>query len=471
MGDHGTVQDLATEWALLLEWLHERAFLTAWRIDRDGEWPMQIVEAERLAGGPWPQQLRNWFWLVGGEGPVDRTRRLIPGFELFSMSEAVLRRAFALSATSWAGADPSEPVGSAGEDSTAFLAEFVPVASDGEHRDIVVDLRPGPAQCSVVVVTDGVTSYATGPSWPSLAALVSDLRGALDDGAPFLDAVPEVVGGMELVWRLADEEAAPPEQGIVAAMGRAFRGRQEPPGPEEYDEAARELDWNAGPDAMVEWDPTLSTDYDGPDLTTVWTAYRAWLEEHAPASAAEVRTTGATPAEVAAAEAATAVEWTDELRTWFTLQGGSLLSATHRVLDGYDLVDLEGSLAHRAMGLEVQASADADADAAEYGFDDEEDPDHVDEAGTMSAGFIAEFVVIGDSHARSELVVDLRPGPLRGCVLYHEWEDGGATRPDLGWPSIAAKLWDLLGAVRDGRPSRDGAFPVITPDGFLDWSY
>jgi cell wall assembly regulator SMI1 len=469
-------QDLATEWALLLEWLHERAFRTAWRTDTDGDWPMEIVQAERLAGGPWPHELRSWFWLHAGEQDVERSRRLIPRFELLGLSDAVVRRSFALSTSG----PMTGPGGVAGEDTSTFCAELVPVAGDGDHRHLVVDLRPGPAQGSVVVLVDGVgTSYATGPSWPSLAALVADLRRALRDGLPFLDATPEVVAS-EVVWQLGDEEQRPtgltpvsdaPERAFIVEMGRAaFVGRHEPPGPEEYDEAAQMLDWDAGPDAAGEWDPTLNTDYDGPDVVTVWRAFRSWLEEHAPASAADVSTTGATPAQVAAAEAETGLEWTDELRTWFTLHGGSAIGATRWILDGCDILDLETALTHRTMSLEVQASADEDA--AEYGFPDEpEDPDHVDEAGTMSAGFVREFVVIGNSHARSELVVDLRPGPLRGCVLDHEWEDGGATRPDLGWPCIAAKLWDLLGAVQDGRPARDGAFPVVTPDGFLDWTY
>ena len=42
-----------------------------------------------------------------------------------------------------------------------------------------------------------------------------------------------------------------------------------------------------------------------------------------------------------------------------------------------------------------------------------------------------------------------------------------------GWRpwGMTTKLSDLLVAVRDGRPARDGAVPVVTPDGFLDWTY
>jgi hypothetical protein len=65
-----------------------------------------------------------------------------------------------------------------------------------------------------------------------------------------------------------------------------------------------------------------------------------------------------------------------------------------------------------------------------------------------------------------------RPGTGFTRVMTHEWEDGGATRPDLGRPSIAAMLWDHLEALH-GRPSARllGADPVVTDDGVLDWTF
>jgi cell wall assembly regulator SMI1 len=485
MGDNGETQDLATEWGLLLEWLHEHAFLTAARIDQEGSWPMETVEAERITGVAWPYELRTWFWLHDGDrDDVAPRSLLLPGWQLLGLTDAVLEHSLARAASDQLpGMAPPRVAGGAGapqvgDDPVGFVPELIPVARDLSGRLLVVDLRPGAGLGSVRVHTQNHGDPGAGPVWPDLASMVSDLRHALRDGTPFLGAVLQDVGA-ELVWRLASEgasdgaglsaaadgSAGPSGFGVV--FGRASAGRREPPPPEEYDEAARMLAWESSDDGAPEGDFALGTDYDGPDLRTVWREMLSWLEEHAPASAALVNTPGAAPAEIASAEAGTGLEWTDELRTWFTLQGGTSPASTYELLDGYEIVDLATSLTVRAMALEVQARVDQERDQDE--LDDEgQEPA---EAGTGCWGFDSAFVVIGDSHTLSLLVVDLRPGPLRGCVLEHQWEDGGATRPDLGWPCIAAKLWDLLCAAREGRAARDGAVPVITPDGRLDWTY
>jgi hypothetical protein len=146
-----------------------------------------------------------------------------------------------------------------------------------------------------------------------------------------------------------------------------------------------------------------------------------------------------------------------------------MLSNGSPFLAGYYVPDLGTATASRASALEIQSSAWADPD---YGLGDETVDDDRGEAGTGSFGFDPSFVIIGDAHARAEMVVDLRPGPLHGCVMGHEWEDGGATRPDLGWPSIAAMVWDHLEALH-GRPSARllGADPVVTDAGYLDWTF
>lgn len=73
------------------------------------------------------------------------------------------------------------------------------------------------------------------------------------------------------------------------------------------------------------------------------------------------------------------------------------------------------------------------------------------EAGDPSRGFHSAFVPIAsDGHGRY-LFVDLRGGPLHGCVA--EWDDAGGFADVISWPSVAEMLSDIADALEHGVPA------------------
>jgi cell wall assembly regulator SMI1 len=73
------------------------------------------------------------------------------------------------------------------------------------------------------------------------------------------------------------------------------------------------------------------------------------------------------------------------------------------------------------------------------------------EAGDPSRGFHSAFVPIAfDGHGRY-LFVDLRGGPLHGCV--GEWDDAGGFVDVISWPSVAEMLGDIADALEHGVPA------------------
>jgi cell wall assembly regulator SMI1 len=511
MGDLEQTPDIATLWAEVMAWLGEHAPGTAAVLRRSGP-PREFVRAvQQDSELDWPDELLTWFALHDGGGNENLFEgMLFPRFVPLSASDAGFRRreAVLLGSRLAEQLGPEAALGvdsAAGDDVSIFLPEFVPVATDSGYGYIVVDLRPGPRRGAVTTY-----SYETGTahgsdghvptSWANLTSMIVELRDALVTGSPFMGCTARVDEVGELMWvtdpqsfvRLltaavtrgwgstftspgAFDPAAAPDGLMTSAelpwtttSFSVFGGSRDGPGDHRFGATPEDMLRMTGADEI---DLTMTSDYDGPDLTTVWSMMRAWIDENAPATSLEMSSAGSTAAEVAAAEATTGLVWTDELRTWFTLHSGVTLSHGSPFLAGYYVPDLRTAIATRTTALEIQSSVWADPD---YGLGDETDDDDTDrgDAGTGSFGFDPSFVIIGDAHARAEMVVDLRPGPLHGCVMAHEWEDGGATRPDLGWPSIAAMLWDHLEALR-GRPSARllGADPVVSDAGHLEWTF
>ncbi len=87
-------------------------------------------------------------------------------------------------------------------------------------------------------------------------------------------------------------------------------------------------------------------------------------------------------------------------------------------------------------------------------------------AGAEATGFHPAWVPIAGDGFADELVVDLRPGPLSGCVLEWEQETSQIARPE--WADVSAMLTDVRRALVDGTPAGH-SHPTVTQDGRLDW--
>jgi cell wall assembly regulator SMI1 len=203
-----------------------------------------------------------------------------------------------------------------------------------------------------------------------------------------------------------------------------------------------------------------------------WQRIVDWLGGSAPATAAALSSSAPSPPDLAEVERAIGRELPPDLAGWWRIAG-------------------DASGAERLIPVEHTPLSVADAlEARRYRLDLHlrRGESIVDgEAGEPSRGFQSAFLPIaGNGHGRF-LFVDLRGGPLHGCVA--EWDDGATFVDVIWWPSVAEMLGDIADALVHGVPAltfhaagrlRHFAdhpeVPVFTcratvaPDGHLVWA-
>ena len=92
------------------------------------------------------------------------------------------------------------------------------------------------------------------------------------------------------------------------------------------------------------------------------------------------------------------------------------------------------------------------------------------EAGTYSGVWCRTFIPVGDYTTGDFLFIDLRSGPLHGCI--REWEDGAAYPREPHWDGIASMLSDIDQALQTGQLLDEGTGKIPTvKDGALEWEY
>jgi hypothetical protein len=88
-------------------------------------------------------------------------------------------------------------------------------------------------------------------------------------------------------------------------------------------------------------------------------------------------------------------------------------------------------------------------------------------AGSTTLRFLRAFVPIAIDGGGGNLVVDLRSGPLHGCVLGFDAESGS---DGPRWASVAAMLDDVADALeRDTQTRYFGYAADVRDDGTLEW--
>jgi len=213
------------------------------------------------------------------------------------------------------------------------------------------------------------------------------------------------------------------------------------------------------------------------EVTESWTRIVAWCEEHAPATAQAIRP----PAGIGAlreAEASTSGRWPDDLLRWYALADGTRRTPAGYVLPFYCPLPLSAVVSHWSMWREAIASIaassrdqDADRRLRALGGTPEDIFDVIarlesQPAGSAAGSFLPAFVPIAEDQSGSDMFVDTRPGPLRGCVT--EYVKGNADSGGPVWPSVSAMLADLAeGLWAGGRIGRWGR-PIVT-DRELGW--
>lgn len=92
------------------------------------------------------------------------------------------------------------------------------------------------------------------------------------------------------------------------------------------------------------------------------------------------------------------------------------------------------------------------------------------DAGTVAGTWLLQYVYVGDDTCGGGLFVDIRSGPLQGCV--REW-DKTEWDYDYGHGPVAANLAALItmvsASVRTGAPIAQMPYRAVTQDGRLEW--
>lgn len=187
------------------------------------------------------------------------------------------------------------------------------------------------------------------------------------------------------------------------------------------------------------------------DVTQLWSEIVLWCEAHAPVTAAALRPPDPVP-DLAAIESELDVELPAELREWWLCCEGP--DALVDVLPPfYTPYGASGGV--RAWYDQRKLwMAQWDRPAGDY------------YAGSSGSSFHPVWIPIAGDGFSDELVVDLRPGPLWGCILEWEQEAAQVLRPE--WSGILAMLRDVHRALTEGA-SAGYSHPTVTEDGRLDW--
>jgi cell wall assembly regulator SMI1 len=169
-----------------------------------------------------------------------------------------------------------------------------------------------------------------------------------------------------------------------------------------------------------------------------WTRIVAWLTETAPATAAQIGPP-ASAEQVAEVERVVGRPLPADLTAWWRLAGGldrdamdPLIPATHIPLTIADSLEIRRFWLNLHLRL-GESIADG-------------------EAGEPSRGFQSTFVPISTDCGGRYLFVDLRDGPLHGCVA--EWDDKFSFDDAIHWPSVTDMLSDIADALTHGTPAR-----------------
>ncbi|HEY8373048.1 MAG TPA: SMI1/KNR4 family protein [Pseudonocardiaceae bacterium] len=184
-----------------------------------------------------------------------------------------------------------------------------------------------------------------------------------------------------------------------------------------------------------------------------WTRLRNWLARYAPVTH-EVLRDGATESDLQVLEQEIGVELPPDLREWWMACDGAQEGEFAEVLPPfytpYSVVGaLEAWRGHRKVWLDSWSA-----------------PQAAPEAGGPANSYHPAWVPLAFDGVGNDLVVDLRPGPLRGCVL--EWDHEACRVEGPQWPGVAAMLEAVVYAVTTGT-QLGHSLPTVTPDGRLDW--
>ncbi|WP_253770340.1 SMI1/KNR4 family protein [Goodfellowiella coeruleoviolacea] len=189
------------------------------------------------------------------------------------------------------------------------------------------------------------------------------------------------------------------------------------------------------------------------DVAEHWGRIVQWLADHAPVTYAPL-IAGSAEQDIVALQQELGFELPVDLRTWWTLCGGTRDRAFAEVLPPfYTPYSAADALDARRMWMKITRDNWGAVEA---------EP----EAGSMAWSWHPAFVPIAFDGCGNDLVVDLRPGELHGCVKEHDHEEGALRKPE--WPSLTVML-DEVATALEYRTTVNYCHPNVTVEGRLDW--
>ena len=167
-----------------------------------------------------------------------------------------------------------------------------------------------------------------------------------------------------------------------------------------------------------------------------WTRIVDWLTRSAPASAAQF-VAPPTADEVGQAAKIIGRELPDDLVRWWLVAGFSPDSADPLLPWLHVPLTIPDALEARRFWLDLHVRM---GEAIVAG-----------EAGEPSHAFQSAFMPIAADRSGQYLFVDLRDGPLRGCVA--QWDHERSFNDAIRWPSVTDMLSDIADALAHGVPA------------------
>ncbi|MGW2960806.1 SMI1/KNR4 family protein [Streptomyces sp. NPDC001220] len=203
-------------------------------------------------------------------------------------------------------------------------------------------------------------------------------------------------------------------------------------------------------------------------LTDVWARIRTALDANAPSTARTVRTS-ADMDDISEAQSVMGQTFPDAVRDQLLLFDGAEPNPVTGVL--LPPLYIPVGLQRMQMLWQRKRAASVTPTSGEEG---------IDVSGEPCRGFHPLLVPIGDDTTGDLLVVDNRPGELRGSVLTWSRDDGLFGAPI--WRSVTEMWADVAGALETGSVqgaacdsdphlTRNGCAAVFTADGILEWEF
>ncbi|MBC2902448.1 SMI1/KNR4 family protein [Streptomyces cupreus] len=210
-----------------------------------------------------------------------------------------------------------------------------------------------------------------------------------------------------------------------------------------------------------------------PAVDDAWDRIAAWLARNAPATAACLDAPAA-HVDRAGAERDLGRALPQDLAQWWARADGMSGPRPHVKLLPPFFTPLSIAQARRSRHLWLETGAELGA--TQWPLDEEGK-----DAGSPVGEFLRVFMPIARDGSGNELFVDLRSGPMHGCVGHWDHEQGCFYPPR--WPSAAAMLAEVADALESGMPAlQDFADraraqgleaqayrPVVTGEGAISW--